>query len=445
METGSIGKWMAKEGDKIDEGGIFCEIETDKATVDYEAVDECYLAKILLPEGSNDIPVGVPIMVTVENAADVAAFANYSVPSATASAEATTASAAPTQPVAQPEAAPAAPPAPAAGAGPRLSPAAAVWISRHGLDPAAIPVTGKSVTGDPFVTKGDVLAFMGGSATAASPSAPITIIPAVSTQQAAAPPAPAPAAAAKPSAAAPAGHHPRHSRRKWTDTPITTMRKVIASRLTESKFQVPHYYVAADCDITALLALRKDLIAATDRKVSVNDFVIRAVALALRDVPQANAQWDETTGTVVPQSTVDVSVAVATESGLITPIVRDANRKQLSEINTEVRDLAGLARIGRLKPEQFQGGTFTVSNLGMFGVDQFTSIINLPQACILAVSQSESRVVLKENADGVRVPTTASVMGIQLSADRRVVDEALAAQYVQVLQAYLSTPQLLLM
>lgn len=223
------------------------------------------------------------------------------------------------------------------------------------------------------------------------------------------------------------------------------MRKVIASRLTESKFQVPHYYVAADCDITALLALRKDLIAATDRKVSVNDFVIRAVALALRDVPQANAQWDETTGTVVPQSTVDVSVAVATESGLITPIVRDANRKQLSEINTEVRDLAGLARIGRLKPEQFQGGTFTVSNLGMFGVDQFTSIINLPQACILAVSQSESRVVLKENADGVRVPTTASVMGIQLSADRRVVDEALAAQYVQVLQAYLSTPQLLLM
>lgn len=431
METGNIAKWLIAEGDKIDEGTLMCEIETDKATVDYEAVDEGFLAKILMPEGSSDVTVGVPIAVTVENAADIAAFADYSV-SSSAPKEVTeppaqpAAPSSPAIPATQPFVTPVA--TPAAGAGPRLSPAAAIWISRHHLDAAAIPATGKSVTGHTFVSKGDVLAFMG----LATQSAATTEV----TSQAATAPVPA--------EAAPSARLGRDVRRKWTDTPITTMRRVIASRLSESKFQVPHYYVAAECDISALLALRKEIMAATERKVSVNDFVIRAVALALRDVPQVNAQWDERSGTIAPQATVDVSVAVATDNGLITPIVRDANRKQLSEINAEVRDLAGLARVGKLKPEQFQGGTFTVSNLGMFGIDQFTSIINLPQACILAVAQSETRVMLKE-VDGVKVPATSSIMGVQLSCDRRVVDEAMAGQYLQVLQAYLSSPNLLLL
>ena len=219
------------------------------------------------------------------------------------------------------------------------------------------------------------------------------------------------------------------------------IRKVIASRLQDSKYSIPHYYVAKDCDVSALIRLRKDMLKRSpEQRVSLNDFVIRAVAMALNDIPQVNAFWNAADGKIGMQSSVDISIAVATDSGLITPIVREADGKSVADIGAEVKDLAGLARAGKLSPEQYQGGSFTISSLGMFGVHAFTSIINPPQACILAVATSEGRVVVDENGK----PAISSTMTAQLSCDRRVVDEALAGQFMQVFEAYLRTPHLLI-
>eukprot|EP00940_MAST-03C_sp_MAST-3C-sp2_P003277 g3277.t1 len=301
-----------------------------------------------------------------------------------------------------------------------VSPAAAVWINRFGIDSSTVKATGRSVRGDSIVTKGDVLAALGPNPTIPSPNIAEK---------------PAPVAAKVTSAP--------DSVSSFRDEQVTTIRKVIASRLTESKFTVPHYYVAKDCDMSAIIALRKDILKRSpEKKVSVNDFIIRAVALALQDMPQVNAFWDSSAGRIGLQSTVDISVAVATESGLITPIVRDANNKNLGEIGSEVKELATLARSGKLAPEQYQGGSFTISNLGMFGVDAFTSIINPPQACILAVAKSENRVVFDAATSEPRV---ASRMTAQLSCDRRVVDDALAGQFMQILAGYLEDPTMLLL
>lgn len=230
---------------------------------------------------------------------------------------------------------------------------------------------------------------------------------------------------------------------KYTDIPNTNMRKIIAKRLTESKATVPHFYTSIECNIDDLMALRKQLRKDMDVNVSVNDLIIKSAALALRDVPEANAKWNRLTNKIEMSQGVDISVAVATPNGLITPIVTGADKRGLGDINSKVKDLAGRAKLGKLKPEEFQGGSFSVSNLGMFGISAFTAVINPPQACILAVGAGIPRVCPPKVPGGKpRIVTTVTV---QLSADRRVVDEALAGQFLEVFQGYLSNPKTMLL
>lgn len=247
---------------------------------------------------------------------------------------------------------------------------------------------------------------------------------------------PAVAAATVEEPAVPAGRS-RGRERTFTDKPLTSMRKVIAHRLTESKANIPHFYSRIDCKIDAMIEYRKILKDAGIR-VSLNDMVIRAAALALRDVPAANKYWDEGVGNTVGNPTVDISVAVATEGGLITPIVKDADAIGLRQINSSVAELAGRAREGKLAPEEYTGGSFTISNLGMFGIKEFSAVINPPQACILAVGGSVAKPSPSKN--GIEKKTE---MTVNLSSDRRVVNEQVASEYLAAFQRYAETPQLL--
>lgn len=225
------------------------------------------------------------------------------------------------------------------------------------------------------------------------------------------------------------------------DVAASTMRKVIARRLTESKTSVPHFYVSVECDIDQVLALRKQLINEVEATVSVNDMIIRAAALALRDVPEANASFDAGSNKTRLNDSIDVSVAVATPTGLITPIVKNADKLGLKEISEAVRDLAGRAKAGKLMPEEYQGGTFSVSNLGMFGISEFSAVINPPQACIMAVGSGTKKVVVGPDSE----PRLATIMTSQISCDRRVVDEATASQFLQAFRTYMSEPRLLML
>lgn len=234
----------------------------------------------------------------------------------------------------------------------------------------------------------------------------------------------------------------------YEDVPNNNMRKVIAKRLTESKRDVPHFYTSMEVELDNVMKLRKQLAANHDVKVSVNDVIIRASSLALRDVPEANGTYDIKADTVKLQSSIDISVAVATPSGLITPIVPHTDKMGLSEITDKVRDLAGRAREGKLKPEEYQGGTFCISNLGMFGIDEFSAVINPPQAAILAVGGGSRRIVPTPYVDGAEVqpkPSIKTIMTARLSADRRVVDEATAALFMSAFKHYISKPELLML
>lgn len=234
----------------------------------------------------------------------------------------------------------------------------------------------------------------------------------------------------------------------FEDVPNNSMRKVIAKRLTESKREVPHFYTSMEVELDNVMKLRKQLAANHDVKVSVNDVIIRASSLALRDVPEANGTYDAKTGMVKLQDSIDISVAVATPSGLITPIVPHTDKMGLSEITDKVRDLAGRARAGKLKPEEYQGGTFCISNLGMFGIDEFSAVINPPQAAILAVGGGTRRIVPTPYVDGAEVqpkPSIKTIMTARLSADRRVVDEATAALFMSAFKHYISKPELLML
>ncbi|MBT7504946.1 MAG: pyruvate dehydrogenase complex dihydrolipoamide acetyltransferase, partial [Rhodospirillales bacterium] len=220
----------------------------------------------------------------------------------------------------------------------------------------------------------------------------------------------------------------------YREEPHSTMRKVIARRLTESKQTVPHFYLTVDCELDNLLALRKDLNSRSDAyKISVNDFIIRAVAIALKKVPEANAMWTDEAMRYFEQA--DVSVAVAIPGGLITPVIRDAGSKGLVEISTEIKDMATRARDGKLMPEEYQGGCFTISNLGMFGIDNFSAIINPPQACILAVGAGKQQAVVKDGALAV-----ATVMSCTLAVDHRVVDGAVGAQFMAAFKPLIEDP-----
>ncbi|MDP7424843.1 MAG: pyruvate dehydrogenase complex dihydrolipoamide acetyltransferase [Rhodospirillales bacterium] len=407
MTDGKLAKWFKAEGDQVAAGDILAEIETDKATMEMEAVDDGVLGKIVIAEGTEGVAINSLVAVMLEEGEDVSA----------ADAAASTAPA----PQATPpeEAAPAAQPAPQAALvekGERIfaSPLAKRMAADAGIDVAVISGSGPHGR----IVKNDIEAAMAGGAQAA------------------------PAAAQAPSGV-PSLPAIIPSMGSYTEIPNSSARKIIAERLTASSRDIPSYMVTVDCEIDRLLEMRKDL---NDRspegedayKISVNDFIIRAIALAMRKVPGVNTSWTE--AAIQQYDDIDVSVAVATEDGLITPIIRSADQKDLAKISIEMKDLALRARDNKLMPEEFQGGGFTVSNLGMYGAKEFTSIINPPQSCILSVGAGEQRAVVKDGALSI-----ATVMTCTLASDHRTVDGALSAQFLQVFKTMVEDPLTMLL
>ncbi len=430
MEEGNLAKWLVKEGDQVKSGDVIAEIETDKATMEVEAVDEGTVAKIVVPAGTEGVKVNALIAVLAGEGEDVAAAAS----GAGSAAPAPKAAAAPAPAEAKAEAAPApAAPAPAAAApapavassGARTfsSPLARRLAKEAGIDLSAVAGTGPHGR----VVKSDVeAAAAGGGAKPAPAAAP----------QAA---APAPTAAA-PKGASDDAVLKLFEQGSYELVPHDGMRKTIARRLVESKQTVPHFYVSVDCELDALMALRAQLNDAAPRKdsapaykISVNDMVIKALALALRDVPDANVSWTE--NAMVKHKHADVGVAVSIPGGLITPIVRKAEEKTLSTISNEMRDLGKRAKDRKLKPEEYQGGTTSVSNMGMMGVKNFAAVINPPHATILAVGAGEQRVIVKNGEMAI-----ATVMTVTLSTDHRCVDGALGAELLQAFKGYIENP-----
>ena len=435
MTEGKIARWLKKEGEEVHAGDVIAEIETDKAVMELEATDEGTLAKIVVPEGAEGVPVNAVIAVLAEDGEDVAEVAKIDpatlapagaqgAPKAEQPKEAEKAEAAPKQtaPAQAPSPAPA--PAPPTPAAPRpagrvfASPLAKRLAKEHGIDLSLIAGSGPRGR----IVKRDVEAAI-----------------AAGTGRAAA------AGAAMPGGMSDAEILALYPQGSYELRPVDSMRKAIASRLTLSKQTVPHFYLTVDCFIDRLLQARKAINAEapTDEdgkpawKLSVNDFVIKAWALALRKVPEANVTWAQRG--MLYHHQVDVSVAVAIEGGLITPIIRAADTLDLPTISANMKDLAARARARRLKPEEYQGGTTSISNLGMFGIDQFAAVINPPQATILAVGQGKERVVAENGQPVVR-----TVMTVTLSADHRAVDGAVAAQALTAFRRYIEEPALLL-
>ncbi len=415
MTEGKLARWVKREGETVNSGDVIAEIETDKATMEVEAVDEGVLGKILVAEGSEHVAVNTPIAMILVEGEDAKAL--------TAGTPAPAKAAAPAP--AAPAAAPAAPPspspaAPAQAAGARIfaSPLAKRMAAEAGLDLAAIKGSGPRGR----IIKADVEA-----AKQAPPAA----------KPAAAPQAANPAPAAAPAAA------PQPFETPYVEVANSTMRKVIARRLSDSKRDIPHYYLTIECNIDPLLELRDKLNARTGEgpaafKLSVNDFVIRAVALALRAYPDANCSW--TDEAIRFYQTVDVAVAVAAPNGLITPIVRNADAKGLAAISNEIKHLAGRARESKLMPEEYVGGGFTVSNLGMYGIKEFAAIINPPQSCLLAVGAAEKRPIVKDGALAI-----GTMMSCTLSADHRSVDGAKGASFLKVFKGLIEDPLTMLL
>jgi pyruvate dehydrogenase E2 component (dihydrolipoamide acetyltransferase) len=444
MEEGNLAKWLVKEGDKVTPGDVIAEIETDKATMEVEAVDEGTVAKLVVPAGTEGVKVNALIAILAGEGEDASAVAKAGGDAAPAKAEA-------------PKAEPAKADAPKAANGadasstlppsglPAISPPSgeisqagdrtfasplARRIARDaGVDVAA--VTGSGPHGR--VVKADVEAAIAGRGAKAAPEAKA-----------------APAAGAAPAAAPAAKSMSDEQVLKLFEQgsyeliPHDNMRKTIARRLVEAKSTIPHFYLTLDCELDALLKLRAELNAAapvkkTDKgeapayKLSVNDLIIKAMALALRDVPTANVSW--TDSNMVQHKHCDVGVAVSIPGGLITPIIRKAEEKTLSVISNEMKDLAARARNRKLKPEEYQGGTTAVSNLGMFGIKDFSAVINPPHATILAVGAGEERAVVKKGEI-----TIANIMSVTLSTDHRAVDGALGAELLGAFKRHIENP-----
>ncbi len=448
MEKGNLAKWLKKEGDAIRSGDVIAEIETDKATMEVEAVDEGVLAKIVVPEGTADVPVNDVIGLIAAEGEDAASVADIS-PASPARSSAPSAPAPAAGPVSAPqghqyERMPEGVP-PAAKAEERKEPGAAPGGDKNGrtfasplarrlakeggLDLAQVQGSGPHGR----VVERDVKAALtdGGAR-----PAPVAVPPAAT----------APAAPPPPAVKLPAGPSDDAVRKlfapgSFTEVPHDSMRKTIARRLVEAKSTVPHFYLSVDCELDALMALREQINAAAPKdkdgkpgyKVSVNDFVIKALALALQRVPDANVTWTE--GAMLRHAHADVGVAVSIPGGLITPVIRAAETKTLSVISAEMKDYAARARARKLKPEEYQGGTSAVSNLGMFGVKNFSAVINPPHATILAVGAGEKRVVVRNDA-----PAVATLMTVTLSTDHRAVDGALGAELIAAFRTLIENP-----
>ncbi|BFZ56454.1 pyruvate dehydrogenase complex dihydrolipoamide acetyltransferase component (E2) [Savitreella phatthalungensis] len=446
MTQGNIGAWQKSAGDSIAPGDVLVEIETDKAQMDFEFQEEGFIAKTLLEAGSKDVQVGTAIAVLVENESDVSAFAEFTVEDAGGAKEAEAKAEQPkdgegaqekqakstdseppaarqtdTKPAEQPASeSSASSAAPSTGGRISASPVARRLAEDRGIALRDIKGTGP----DGRIVKADVENYKPSAAPAAAAAAPKI----------------AKAPADKPAAISSSG---ASGEAAYTDIPLTGMRKTIAARLSESKNSSPHYYLTVSIKMDKILKLREALNAKADGryKLSVNDFIVKAAAQALVEVPEANSAWY---GEFIRQNhNADISIAVATPTGLMTPIVKTVQAKGLSTISNTTKELAKKARDGKLKPDEYQGGTFTISNLGMFGIDSFTAIINPPQACILAVGETKDVLELDPSSErGFRAVKT---MKCTLSSDHRVVDGAVGAKWTSAFKRIMENPLELLL
>lgn len=420
MTEGNIARWLKKEGDKISTGEVLCEVETDKATVEMECMEEGYLAKILKGDGSKEIKLGEVIAITVEDEEDIAKFKDYNPSASGSGATSANEASAPTSPASHKEEVekPASLPEPkiskpsAAPDGDRAfaSPLARKLAEDHNVPLSSIKGTGP----DGHIVKADIedyLASRGKEAPATKPVTKDTSAPALD----------------------------------YVDIPHSQIRKVTASRLLFSKQTIPHYYLTVDTCVDKLMGLRSQLNSIQEtsggKRISVNDLVIKAAALALRKVPQCNSSW--TDNYIRQYNNVNINVAVQTDNGLYVPVIRDADKKGLSKIGDEVKNLAQKARENSLKPEDYEGGTFTVSNLGgPFGIKQFCAIINPPQSGILAIGSAEKRVIPGSGPDDFK---SASFMSVTLSCDHRVIDGAIGAEWLKAFKGYIENPESMLL
>ncbi|UFM64301.1 pyruvate dehydrogenase complex dihydrolipoamide acetyltransferase [Paracoccus sp. MA] len=414
MEEGTLAKWLVKEGDEVKSGDILAEIETDKATMEFEAVDEGKLGKILIAEGTAGVKVNTPIAVLLEegeSADDIGAA-----PKAEARPEATKAEAAPAPAAA---AAPA-PAAPKSAEGGRIfaSPLARRIAAEKGIDLASVQGSGPHGR----IVKADVEGAKPGAAKPAAADAPKAAAPA-------------------PAAAAPAGPSAEtilkiYADRETEEVALDGMRRTIAARLSEAKQTIPHFYLRRSAKLDELMKFRAMLnkqLESRGVKLSVNDFIIKACALALQEVPDANAVWAG--DRILKLKPSDVAVAVAIEGGLFTPVLKDAQQKTLSALSAEMKDLANRAKTKKLAPHEYQGGSFAISNLGMFGIENFDAVINPPHGAILAVGAGIQTPVVENGEVVVR-----NVMSMTLSVDHRVIDGALGAQLLEAIVKHLENP-----
>ena len=411
MEEGKLAKWLKSEGDTVEAGDVIAEIETDKATMEVEAVDEGVLGKILISEGTEAVKVNTPIAILLEDGEDKSALENLSSKKSNDDQKpADTKKEAP-----KVEKAPAvdrAPDAPKSNSGDRIfaTPLARRIAADKGIDLTSVKGTGPRGR----IVKADLEGSKVGAAATSqttSSASPTT------------------------SAGIDAKKQADLLGMEYEMIPNNNIKKVTARRLTEAKQTVPHFYLTVDCVLDNLLAARKEMNEAAngEYKLSVNDFIIKANAMALKSYPAANTSWSDEG--ILQYKHADISVAVATPNGLITPIIKKAETKGLRDISDEMKELAGRAREGKLKPEEFQGGTFSISNLGMFGVKDFQAIITPPQSCIMAVGAGEQRPVVENGEVKIR-----TVMSVTLSTDHRSVDGAVGAEFLQHFKRYIENP-----
>jgi pyruvate dehydrogenase E2 component (dihydrolipoamide acetyltransferase) len=398
MTEGNLVKWHKKEGDTLKAGDVIAEIETDKATMEVEAVDEGRLGKILVPEGTEAVKVNQPIAILLEEGEDASAIKSA-------------------QPKAEEK--------------PKEVEKVQETLVERKPDLKIVPQPQLALETRVFASplarrvaeqKGLSLSSISGS----GPRGRIVRADVEHGQTKALP---------LPSSALLTGYEP-----EYEVMPISNIRKVIAKRLVEAKQTIPHFYLTVDCEIDALLKARKQMNESQEGvlKLSVNDFVIKACGMALKRVPEANASWIE--DQIYQYKSADVAVAVAIEGGLITPVIRQAEQKGLAEISMEMKELAVRAREGKLKPQEFQGGTFSLSNLGMYGIKDFSAIINPPQGCILAVGVGEERPVVKRG-----LLTVATLMTCTLSVDHRVVDGAVGANFLKAFKEFIENPVMMIL
>jgi pyruvate dehydrogenase E2 component (dihydrolipoyllysine-residue acetyltransferase) len=435
MEKGNLAKWLKKEGEAVKTGDVIAEIETDKATMEYEAVDDGVMAKIVVPEGTNDVPVNQLIAVLAQEGEDPKAAAE-------AAAKIPSVAKAPTAAISASPSPPLPPPLPSGERSALKAPGEGARIDGHGTNRVFSSPLARRLAKEAGIDLGRI--------TGSGPHGRVIARDVVAAKEGKSLRALAAAPAAAGAAATAPAMSDQQIRALYADgsydfIPHDGMRRTIAQRLTTSIQTIPHFYLTVDCDISKLLAAREEINAAAPKdkegkpayKLSVNDFVIKALALALQRAPQANVSWTE--AAMLRHQHSDIGVAVALPGGLITPIIRNAETKSLSAISNEMKDLAARARARKLKPQEYQGGSSSVSNLGMFGIKDFTAVINPPQSTILAVGAGEERAVVRNGKI-----EAAHIMSVTMSCDHRAVDGALGAVLIGAFKALIENPVMML-